>query len=517
MGWFAEGTSHRTFGIFTGLLLAAVSCLGQAGDSAAVRAYTNQHRKEIAEEYLKLLAVNNLHGNVEGLQKNADLLVSMMKKRGLNTELWPTSTGVPVVFGQKLVPGAKRTLLFYIHFDGQPVAPKRWKQDDPWTPVVRTDSIEAGGQLVTDLSQADYPDAWRIYARSAGDDKVPIEAILCALDALRSAPKENVKIILHGEEEGGSPKGDGLGEVIAKYPEKLKSDLLIMLDGPEHPSGRPTMYYGGRGGAGLEVTVYTAKQGMHSGNYGNWQPDANVRLSQLISSMVDATGKVIIPGFYSDVLPFAPTAKTMMAAVPDDSKQMQKDFGVGSLDGAASSLQEGLNMPTFGVRIVQSGEVGGVIPPYATATISMRLVKDNDPGMMYQRVVDFVRAQGYFIVDKDPDVATLASHAKVAKIPARRTSGPMGSKGSGAWRTEPTDPQAEFVTAALRKVWGDKLVRIRTLGGGVPATPFIDAYHVPTVGIAIANYDDNQHSDNENIRMGNLFDGVVTLAGLMTQ
>lgn len=495
-----------------GLIAGAVSGWTQAFNTAAtVKAYADSHRREIAEEYIQLLSVNNLHGNVEGLQKNADLLVQMMNKRGLQAEQWPTSTGVPVVFGQKLVLGAKKTILFYIHFDGQPVEPKRWAQEDPWKPVVRTDTIEAGGKVVTDLSHAEYPDAWRIYARSAGDDKVPIEAILCALDALKGTEKENVKIILHGEEEGGSPKGDGLGEVIAKYPDKLKSDLLVLLDGPQHPSGRPTMYYGARGGANVDVTVYTAKQGMHSGNYGNWQPDANVRLAQLISSMVDAKGKVIVPGFYSDVLPFSPAAKALMAAVPENSAQMQKDFGVGSLDGAASSLQEGLNMPTFSVRYTSSGEVGGVIPPHATASISMRLVKDNDPAVMWQRVVDFIKSQGYFIVEKDPDVATLAAHPRVAKILPRL------SGNGGAWRTEPTDPQSQYVTTALQSVWGDKLIRIRTLGGGVPASPFIAAYHVPTIGIAIANYDDNQHSDNENLRMGNLFDGMVTLAILMTQ
>ena len=501
-------------------LVTAIAFVGTAlsstaqppGTAAAVKAYADSHRHEIAEEYLHLLSVNNLHGNVEGLGRNADLLVQMMNKRGLNAEQWPTSTGVPVVFGQRIVPGAKRTILFYVHYDGQPVAPKRWQQEDPWKPVVRTDSIEAGGKVVTDLSHAEYPDAWRIYARSAGDDKVPIEALLSTLDALKSSPKENVKIILHGEEEGGSPKGDGLNEVIARYPEKLKSDLLVILDGPQHPSGRPTIYYGARGGAAVEVTVYTAKQGMHSGNYGNWQPDANVRLAQLISSMVDSTGKVIIPGFYSDVLPFPAAAKAVMAAVPEDSAQMQKDFGVGSVDGAASSLQEGLNMPTFGVRYISSGEVGGVIPPSATANISMRLVKDNSATVMTQRVIDFIRAQGYFIVEKDPDVATLAAHPRLAKVPARRAVGP-----SGAWRTEPTDPQAQWVTEAMQSVWGDRLLRIRTLGGSVPASPFIDAYHVPTVGIALANYDDNQHSDNENIRMGNLFDGMVTLASLMMQ
>src|SRR6187402_2493858 len=104
------------------LQLLAVAGLAAFGHTAlaqnssvakTVRDYADSHRHEIADEYLQLLAVNNLHGNVEGLQKNADLLLQMMKKRGLDAEQWPTSTGVPVVFGQKIVPGAKRTILFY--------------------------------------------------------------------------------------------------------------------------------------------------------------------------------------------------------------------------------------------------------------------------------------------------------------------------------------------------------------------------------------------------------------------
>jgi acetylornithine deacetylase/succinyl-diaminopimelate desuccinylase-like protein len=125
-----------------------------------------------------------------------------------------------------------------------------------------------------------------------------------------------VKIFLHGEEEGGGP---GQAEVIKEYPGKLKSDLTVILDGPAHPSGKATILYGARSFAGLTVTVYTARQGMHSGNYGNWMPDANVRLAQLISSMLDARGAVIVPGFYCDVLPFAPDAVAMMKAVPDDT------------------------------------------------------------------------------------------------------------------------------------------------------------------------------------------------------
>jgi len=259
------------------------------------------------------------------------------------------------------------------------------------------------------------------------------------------------------------------------------------------------------------VTVFTAKQGMHSGNYGNWMPDANVRLAQLISSMVDTSGKVVIPGFYSDVLPFAPRrgGDDESGAGPDprDTQRIRRGR---HRTARRRRLQEGLNMPTFSVHTMSGGEVGGVIPASATAEIAMRLVKDNNGKVMVDRVVNYIRAQGYFIVDKDPDVATLAAHDKIAKVVTRG-----GGDGGGAWRTDPNDPQAVFITQALQSVWGKDVVRIRTLGGGVPATPFIDAFHVPVVGMSLANYDDNQHSDNENLRLGNLFDGIVTLAGVM--
>ncbi len=487
------------------LCLTALPATAQPDFAVRVRDYAQAHRAEIVAEYLKLLSLPNIHGDAPALQRNAALLQQMMQKRGLDTALWQTSSGVPVVFGEKRVPGATRTILFYIHYDGQPVDPKRWSQPDPFVPVIRTASIEAGGKPVSDL--AGMTDDWRIYARASGDDKAPIEALLCTLDALGGAPKENVKIILHGEEEG---RGPGLDEVIAKYTDRLKSDLLVILDGPQHPSGRPTIFYGARGGASLDVTVYTAKQGMHSGNYGNWMPDANVRLAQLIASMVAPNGKVVIPGFYSDVLPFAPEARAMMDAVPDQSQKMQQDFGVGSLDGAATSLQEGLNLPTFSIHQMKGGEVGGVIPASASAQIAMRLVADNDPKVMVERVTRFIRDQGYFITDKEPDLAALAGHARIARVMTRGNE-----VGSGAWRTDPNNPQAQFATEALRAVWGDRLVRIRTLGGGVPASSFIDVYHVPTVGVSLANYDDNQHSDNENVRLGNIFDGMVTLAALM--
>ncbi len=242
-------------------------------------------------------------------------------------------------------------------------------------------------------------------------------------------------------------------------------------------------------------------------------PDANARLAQLIGSMVRPDGKVVVPGFYSDVPPLSLGEKAMLASVPEDTRKMQATFGIGSPDKVAPTFQEALNLPTFTVQKMSGGEAGSVIPSSANAKIVMILVKENDPQTMLDRLAAHIRDQGYFIVGKDPDISTLASHAHVAKF-----VGIIPPEGSGAWRTDPESREAKFATDAIRKLWGKDIVQIRTLGGGVPASFFIDAFHVPTVGIsiAIANYDDNQHSDNENIRVGNILDGIVTIAGLLT-
>jgi acetylornithine deacetylase/succinyl-diaminopimelate desuccinylase-like protein len=424
----------------------------------------------------------------------------------MKPEVWETPS-TPLVYGERVVPGATRTILFYIHFDGQPVDKARWKQADPWMPIIRAGTLEEGAGEIRDWStRSTFPDTWRVYARSAGDDKGPIQAFVSALDAIGGKPTQNIRVILHGEEEGGGP---ALDSVVRNHADKLRSDVLLIVDGPQHPSGNPTIYYGARGGAGLTVSVYTAKNAMHSGNYGNWLPDANVRLAQLIGSMVGPTGKVTIDGFYDDVLPFAPAALKMMQEVPDDSESMRQLYGLGSTDGAASSFQEGLNLPAFSVHMMKGGEVGGVIAASATAEIAMRLVKENTPRQMLDRVLAHIRKQGYFIVDKDPDTAMLAAHPRIAKVTTR------GGAASGAWRTDPDVPEARFITDALRSRYGDRLVRIRTRGGGVPAGPFIDTFQVPTLGLSLANYDDNQHTDNENLRLANLWNGIATLAAIM--
>lgn len=486
-------------------LLCAQPALAQ---QVEVERYVREHQAAIVREFMDLLAIPNVRTDLPNIKRNAEQLRQMLDRRGMKPEVWETPS-TPLVYGERLVPGATRTVLFYIHYDGQPVDNARWKQPDPFQPVLRAGSLEEGAEEIRDFAgRSTFPDSWRIYARSAGDDKGPIQAFVSAMDAIGGNPGQSIKVILHGEEEGDGP---ALDYVIKNHTEKLRSDLLIIVDGPQHPSDKPTVYYGARGGAGLEVTVYTANSAMHSGNYGNWLPDANVRLSQLLASMVDPTGKVAIEGFYDDVLPFPAAAAKMMQEVPDDSAAMRRLYGLGSTDGAASSLQEGLNLPSFSVHMMRGGEVGGVIAASATAEIALRLVKENSPGRMVGRVLAHIREQGYFVVDHEPDTATLVDHPRIAKVTVRAPAT------SGAWRTDPDVPEARFVTDALRSRWGQGLVRIRTLGGGVPASPFIDAFHVPTVGISLANFDDNQHTDNENLRLGNLWNGIFTFAAIMTK
>ena len=503
---------RNPFGLATALVASTAILLLSAStasaQNAAVRQYVREHQPAILREFLELVAIPNVRTDLPNIRRNAELLKRMLDARGLNGEVWDTPS-TPLVFGERRSPGATKTVLFYIHFDGQAVDAKRWKQPDPFTPVLRTGSLEDGARDVTDLASLNtFPDAWRVYARAAGDDKGPIQAFVSALDALGATPTHNIKVILHGEEEGGNVS---LPAAIAAHGDRLRADVLIILDGPQHPSGKPTIYYGARGGAGVDVTVYTARSGMHSGNYGNWLPDANLRMAQLLNTFVDASGRVAIKGFYDDVPAFNEADRQIMSAVPDNTAAMRQAYGVGSVSGAAASLQEGLNLPALSIHTIAGGEVGGVIAASATAEIALRLVKENSPRVMAARVVDHIKAQGYFIVEQDPDVATLAAHPRIAKVVIR------AGGASGAWRTDPSAPAVAFIADALQKEWGAPPVRIRTLGGGVPAGPFIEAFNVPTVGVSLANYDDNQHADDENLRLGNLWEGIASLAAIMAR
>ena len=455
-----------------------------------VRAWVENNRQPVKRELVELLSIPNVATDRANIRRNAEHLRAMFQKRGFASELLET-TGNPLVYAELRVPGATRTLLLYCHYDGQPVNAKAWHQPDPFTPVERDG---------------------RIYARSASDDKSPIVAIVSAIDALASAglrPSSNIRVILDGEEEAGSPS---LVPAIGKYREKLAADLMVILDGPQHPSGRPTIAYGARGITRVDLTVYGPKVGVHSGNYGNWIPNPSQRLALLLASMKDEQGRVLIAGFNDGIAPLTAEEQRMVDGVPDDAAEMLKAFGVAEPEAAYPKLQQALQHPTLNVRGMTSAFVGAgartIIPDSATASIDIRLVKETQPASMIEKLRAHIRKLGYLVVDTPPDDATRAKHARIARL---QTFGDS----TNAFRTPPSDPQARALANALRQSLGVEPVHLRTLGGTVPIAPFIEALGFPAVLMPMVNFDNNQHEENENLRLENLYEGIVAVAAIL--
>jgi acetylornithine deacetylase/succinyl-diaminopimelate desuccinylase-like protein len=494
------------------VLVALSSVLAHAQAPAAwvpkMRAWIGANEHAVLRELMELLAIPNVAADRGNIRKNAEHLRAAFAKRGFSAELLETS-GNPLVYAELKVPGATRTLLLYSHYDGQPVDPKGWKQPDPFKPILRAgkDGPEIAGAVHYD------PDT-RIYARSASDDKSPIIMMLAAIDGLAAAgerPSSNVRVILDGEEEAGSPS---LVPAIAEYRDRLGADLMVILDGPQHPSGRPTIAYGARGIARVDVTVFGPKVGVHSGNYGNWIPNPAQRLALLLASMKDQDGRILVKGWNDGIAALTPEEEAMIDAVPEDAASMLRTFGVAAPEKAYSQLQRALQYPTLNVRGMTSAFVGAdartIIPDSATASIDIRLVKETAADAMVEKLRAHVIAQGYHLVDGDPDDGARAKYSRLARL---RTIG----EGTNAFRTSVMDPHARALAASIRAAHGVDPVHLRTLGGTVPIAPFIEALGFPAVVVPAVNYDNNQHEENENLRMGNLFDGILTVAAILKQ
>ena len=480
--------------VTAGMLAGALVAAQPADLRTRVATYVAANQEQIVGELLELLAIPNVAADRPNIRRNAEHLRALLTRHGVNAEILET-TGNPLVFGALDVPGAARTVLFYCHYDGQPVAAAKWNQPDPFKPVVRGEGREA-----------------RIYARSASDDKSPIVALLAALDALKAsgtAPSSNVRIILDGEEEASSPS---LVPAIARYKDKLRADVMIILDGPAHSSGRPTLVYGARGIATLDLTVFGPKSGVHSGNYGNWMPNPAMRLAALLASMKDEDGRVLVAGFNDAVAPLTAEERAMLDAVPDDSARMLQAFGIAAPEKAYPRLQDALQQPTLNIRGLSSAFVGAgartIVPDRATAALDLRLVKETPAPDLVAKLRAHIEKQGFHLVSAEPDAATRAKYGKLASL---TMAGPV----MNAFRTATSDPQAGALLASMTRTFGQPPVQLRTLGGSVPIAPFIEALGFPALLVPIVNFDNNQHEENENLRLGAFFDGIVTVAAVL--
>ncbi len=463
------------------------------------------NERAIIEELVGLVSLPNVAGNDADMSKNAAHLSGLFSKRGFAVET-VGGPGAPVVFAQLERPGAVGTLTFYIHYDGQPVDPAEWTRCKPFVPCL----FDANGPVPVDRGRTSFDPEWRLYGRSTSDDKGPIVALLSAVDALKASgagPTWNLRVVLDGEEEAGSAN---FRRFATARPAALKTDLAITLDGPRHPSGRPTVYFGVRGGAGVTLTVYGARGDLHSGNYGNWAPDPSMRLAKLLATMKDEDGRVLIKDFYRDVRPLTATERSALGAAPNVEALLMRNFGVAVPERPDERLEVKLNQPTLSILELSTSGIEGrsAIPGSATARIEVRMVKDLVPETQNALIAEHVRAQGYVVVSgREPTDEERRTHPRLARVDARR--------GSAASRVSMDDPAARAVVAALT-MRGVPPVQLPTLGGGLPFGTFSDGYAMPTVGVSIANFDNNQHGPDENLRLQNLWEGIEMLAALMT-
>lgn len=480
-----------------------------------VREYRTANEDRIVREMIDFLAIPNVASDTANIQKNAAHLVQMLQGRGIETQLLPITDRGPVVFGKLAAPNAKRTVIFYAHYDGQPVDAATWTDGKPFEPVLRSDSIEAGGKRIPLPSNvsgraAKYEDNWRVYARSSSDDKSPIVALLAAIDALKAQRIPlgvNLKVIFEGEEEAGSTH---LQETLAQHKDLLGADLLITADGPVHQSGRPLVFFGNRGDIGLDVTVYGPVRALHSGHYGNWAPNPAEELSRLIASMKDADGRVRIDGYYDDVVPLSALERKALAAMPDNDAELEHELGIAKPNAGGQKLVELLQQPSLNVRGLLSAYVGeraqNVVPDKAEASLEARLVKGEDPHKKFEQIVAFIRKQGFYVVDREPNMDERRTHALIAKV--------VDEGGYRASRTPMDLPVSRELVNVVQGATGGNAVIAPMLGGSVPMYIFEDL-GVPWIGVPIVNYDNHQHSSDENLRLGQFWRGIEIYGAIL--
>ena len=494
---------------FLVLLPAAVFAQTNAASQAA-RTWRQGHERAIVDEFVSLLSIPNIASDRANIQRNAEAIAAMMQKRGIAPKLVSVPGGNPIVFGEIRTPGATRTIAFYAHYDGQPLDPKEWASP-PFEPTLRDKRVEDGGRVLPLPAGAAFDPEWRLYARGAADDKAPIVALLTAVDALRAAGiafRANLKFAFEGEEEGGSPN---LERTLAANKDLFAADVWLMCDAPLYQTRQQSIIFGARGVTRVDITVYGPRTELHSGHYGNWAPNPAMSLARLLASMKDDSGRVLVEHFYDDVVPLGPVEKKALADAPAIDARLMQELWLGSTDGRPQSLNELITTPSLNIRGMASSRIGAqasnVIPSSAEVTIDVRMVKGMDGRKTGQQIVDHIRKQGFFVVDREPTAEERRAHAKVAKV----VVGPVGV-GS---RTPMDLPISQEVIRVVESARGPA-VKLPTMGGGLPLQEVERPLGTRTIVIPMGNHDNNQHSFDENLRIQNLWDGIELMAALLT-
>lgn len=511
-------SSALLFALFLSVSPSARPPILQAQDAASirtrVRGYREANEARIVAELRDFLAIPNNADDAVNIRRNADFLVAMLTKRGVSARLLETEGSPPAVYGELSAPGATRTIVLYAHYDGQPVDSSRWTSS-PWVPVLRSRALQQGGKDIpfpTGSARID-PES-RIYARSASDDKSPIVAVMAALDALTAAgiPRSvNLKIFLEGEEEAGS---DHLRGMLTAHRSLLAADAWLFLDGPVHQSRRQQIVFGVRGVMGMNLTVYGPTRPLHSGHYGNWAPNPNAGLAHLLASLRDLDGRILIPGFYDDVRPPTAAERAAVAAVPGVEAQLRRELGLAHTEASDAPLLDRLLLPALNIGGLAGGRTGAgganLIGTESSAYIDFRLVPNQSPRGIRELVNDFLRKSGWHVINAAPDSATRATHARIVRVD-------WSDAGYPADRTALDLPVSQALLRTTSQVLGEPVIAVPSLGGSLPLYHFAEVLGAPLISVPIVNHDNNQHGENENLRIQNLWDGIELLAGIIAR
>lgn len=497
---------------FVSLFLSLIT-IAQTSDLEKIRSYREKNEPAIYNDFISFLKIPNVATDTANIGRNADFLLQLMRSKGIEHPQLLEVDGKnipPVVYGEVNVPGAEKTIIFYAHYDGQPVNPSLWAKGlNPFQPQLLNGRIDENGTI----QSANFPlsDDWRVYARGASDDKGGVMAILTAFSAIKESGIKfpyNIRFFFEGEEEQGSTH---LHQVLERYKSRLGSECWIICDGPVHQSGYKQIVFGARGDAHLTLKVYGPKNPLHSGHYGNWVPNPVMELSKLLASMKDENGRVAIRGFYDDVIPLTAIERQAIENVPDVEKELKRKIGFTKEEMAGKSLMESINLPSLNINGIESSNVGtiqaNVIPVYATAVIDLRLVLGNDWKKQQQKVIGHIIEQGFYVTENEPTDEERNKYAKIIQVKA--------GEGYNAERTPMDWPLAKSIVVAIQQTTKNPVLQVPTLGGSLPLEDIVKVMNAKFLIVPIANPDNNQHAENENIRIKNLREGIDMMAAIM--
>jgi acetylornithine deacetylase/succinyl-diaminopimelate desuccinylase-like protein len=496
-----------------------VACLLQIGVhtiAQTVQQKVHQFRKDnelkILDEYVKFVSIPNVSKDTANILRNAAFIKMMMEQRGIKAEFLDGITPKvnPVVFGEIKVPGAKTTLSFYAHYDGQPVNPAKWTGGlKPFEPVFINKPIEQGGEIIA--VQGYVSPEHRLAGRGSADDKAGVMTILNAYEALVKSGiplKHNIKFFFEGEEEIGSIH---LDEIFRKHKEKLETDLWVIIDGPRHVSGKKMISFGVRGDVNMNLTVYGPKRPLHSGNYGNWAPNPALSLVQLLAGMKDDKGNILVEGYYDDVIPLSASEKDAITKIPNIEETLKKELGIASPDGGGRSFLELLHLPTLNINGIKSADVGelgaNIIPTTADAMLDLRLVSGNEVDKQINKVIKHIEKNDFHVIDHEPTDEERLKYRKLIKItrgigyPAQRTSFDL--------------PIAQSMVKAVQSTVEYPVILLPSMGGSLPLYLFESTLNAKVITLPVVNYDNNQHAENENVQLKFLWEGIETIAAIM--